>query len=141
MEAYDGLSDLTNYLHRYIAQMEIVRANDPIMCKAFSSALKGVASTWFGTLRCKNFNDFKALEMAFLCHFMRLRSPLKMVHHFFQVLKHKDESLEDYIQRFQVESIQVVGLDNSMQLLAITQGFQRESRLIQQKREPSHYQG
>lgn len=70
MKAYDGLTNLTDDLHWYIAQIEIARANNPIMCKAFSSKLKRAASTWFGTLQGKKYSDFKALAMAFLRHFM-----------------------------------------------------------------------
>lgn len=110
IEAYDSLFDPTNHLWWYIAQMEITRANDPIMLKAFSSTLKGDAST-------------------FLCYFMGSQPLPKTVHHLLKVWQHKDESLQDYIQRFQAKSIQVQGLTNDMKLLAVTQGFQRESRL------------
>lgn len=100
IEAYDGLFDPTDYLRQYIAQMEIAWANDPIMYKAFSSTLKSASSTWFVTLRGQTFTDFKALEMAFLRHFMGSRPQSKTVHHLFRVYQHKDKSLRDYIQRF-----------------------------------------
>lgn len=48
IKAYDGLSDPANHLRRYIAQIEIARANDSIMFKAFSFTPKG--SMWFETL-------------------------------------------------------------------------------------------
>lgn len=44
IENYDGLSDPIDHLQRYISLMEITRANDTILRKAFSSTLKEAAS-------------------------------------------------------------------------------------------------
>lgn len=85
-----------NHLRHYISQMEIKWANDPIMCKTFSSTLKGTSFTWFGTLRGQKFANFKVVGTTSLRHFVRSWPPPNTVHNLLKTHQQKEESLQDY---------------------------------------------
>lgn len=98
--------------------MAIVKADDTILCYAFSSTLTGASATWYNTLRGKQLDSFENVSFAFSNYFIGSNPSPKTPGHLLKIHQRKEESLRDYVQRFQVKAIQVPNLSEETRLLA-----------------------
>ncbi|KAK6140774.1 hypothetical protein DH2020_025493 [Rehmannia glutinosa] len=97
MENYDGTSDLWDHLENFQAHMMLHRETDAIKCRAFSATLSKNARVWYK----------KALA------------------HLMGVHQKQDESLRDFIQRFNKEALEIEDLDQSVALAALMNGVRK----------------
>nr|GMD82179.1 uncharacterized protein LOC109167352 [Ipomoea batatas] len=66
---YDGTGDSCEHLVNYQAKMQILGAEEPLMCTAFLSTLKGLAQKWFLALLDQSIKCFNDLADQFLTHY------------------------------------------------------------------------
>ena len=50
LESYDRSSDPKEHVYYFVNTMQLHNFSDAILCKMFSTTLKGVAQTWFNQL-------------------------------------------------------------------------------------------
>ncbi|KAK6142550.1 hypothetical protein DH2020_022898 [Rehmannia glutinosa] len=108
MENYDGTSDPRDHLENFQAHIMLHGETDAIKCRAFSATLRKSARVWFSSLPAASISSFKQLAQEFLNHF--------------------DESLRDFIQRFNKEALEIEDLDQSVALAALMNGVRKTSR-------------
>lgn len=104
--------------------MAITRADDATLCLGFNLTLTRAGAMWYNTLRGKQFDSFEELSLAFSNYFIGLKPSPKTAGHLLKIRQRKEESLRDYVHRFQDEAIQVPNLSEETRLLAAIQGLQ-----------------
>ena len=62
IESYDGAKDPLNHLESFKTLMHLQGVADEIMCRAFSTTLKGLARIWFSRLTPNSISTFKELS-------------------------------------------------------------------------------
>lgn len=103
--------------------MAIPKADDATLSHAFSSTLTRATTSWYKTLRGKQFDSFEELYVSFSNDFIGLKPSSKTAGHLLKIRQRKEEPLRDYVQRFQAKTIEVPNLSDEMRLLAAMQGL------------------
>ena len=107
IEAFDGTKDLVDHLNTYKTQMELHGYSDPMRCRAFSITLKGSALAWFNKLPPALISSFRELSIAFVSHFIGVRTYKKPGYCLLTVKQSPQENLRSYVQRFNSKSLKV----------------------------------
>ena len=107
VEAFDGVRDPVDHLNTYKNQMELHGYQDPVLCRAFATTLKGPALAWFNRLPPSSIPSFRELSIAFVSHFIGARTYRKPSYHLLIVKQSSQESLNSYVQRFNAESLKI----------------------------------
>ncbi|KAG8380729.1 hypothetical protein BUALT_Bualt06G0046200 [Buddleja alternifolia] len=127
-ESYDGTSDPRDHLESFQALMVFHGVTDAIKCRAFSATLRKSARMWFSSLPGASIRSFKQLAQEFLSHFASSKQYKKASTHLMGVCQNNNESLRDFIQRFNKEALEVQDLDKSVALAALMNGVRKSSR-------------
>ncbi|OMO62054.1 Retrotransposon gag protein [Corchorus capsularis] len=101
IEAYDGTSDPFDHLELFRTNMLIQGADDPLM----------------------SISSFKELGQSFLTHFISSRRAKKTSLGLMNIRQRPNESLRDYVTRFNAEALQVKDLDQSVAVAALMNGL------------------
>ncbi|KAK6164140.1 hypothetical protein DH2020_001004 [Rehmannia glutinosa] len=128
MENYDGTSDPRDHLENFQAHMMLHGETDAIKCRAFFATLRKSTRIWFSSWPATSISSFKQLAQEFLNHFVSSKSYKKASAHLMGVRQKQDESLRDFIQRFNKEALEIEELDQSVALAALMNGVQKTSR-------------
>ena len=123
IEAFDGAKDLVDHLNTYKNQMELHGYQDPVRCRAFAITLKGPALAWFNRLPPSSITSFRELSIAFVSHFIGVRTYRKPSYHLLTIKQSSQESLRSYVQRFNVESLKVDIADEKFAITAFITGL------------------
>ena len=123
IEAFD-----VDHLNTYKNQMELHGYQDPVRCRAFSITLKGPALAWFNRLPPLSISSFRELSVAFISHFIGVRTYRKPSYHFLSIKKSPQESLKSYVQRFNAESLNVDVPDEKFAITAFIAGLGVQSK-------------
>ena len=128
VEAFDGVKDPVDHLNTYKNQMELQGYQDPVRCRAFATTLKGPALAWFNRLSPSSIPSFRDLSIAFVSHFIGVRTYRKSSYHLLTVKHGTQESLKSYIQRFNAESLKVDVPDKKFAITAFIAGLGVEAK-------------
>ncbi|KAM0956673.1 hypothetical protein ACFX2I_024853 [Malus domestica] len=112
--SFKGDEDPERHLKHYQSAMIHYRNNDDLMCKIFATTLQGEAQDWFYTLLPQSIRNFYELSLVFTKEYSSYRSIKKKSDHLFDVKKNPKESLHDYVRRFRVEKVRIVGCNDSI---------------------------
>lgn len=74
---YDGTGDPKEHLISFQARMQIVRAEEPLMCKVYLTTLTGAAQRWCMGLPDHSVNIFEELAELFLTNYVTNLRPKK----------------------------------------------------------------
>ena len=107
IETFDGTKDPIDHLNTYKNQMELHGYHDPIRCRAFAIALKGLALAWFNRLPPSSISSFTKLSITFFSLFIGARTYRNPSYHLLTIKQNSQESLRSYVQRFNAESLKV----------------------------------
>lgn len=105
MEAFDGTKDPLDHLETYKTLMHLQAFLDEIMCRAFPLTLKGLTRAWFRRLKPGSVDSFLDLSKHFFNHFISSQSYRKLVTHMLNIRQEQEESLRNYITRFNREAL------------------------------------
>ena len=111
IETFDGTKYPIDHLNTYKNQMELHGYQDPVQCKAFAITLKGPTLAWFNRFPPSSVSSFTKLSIAFVSHFVGVRTYRKPSYHLLTIKQSSQESLRSYVQRFNTESLKVDILD------------------------------
>ena len=70
-EPFDGLKDPLDHLNTFKTTLGLQQPPDEILCRSFSTTLKGAVREWFTKLPTSSIDSFKQLSSSFLRHFVR----------------------------------------------------------------------
>ncbi|XP_057249293.1 uncharacterized protein LOC130590764 [Beta vulgaris subsp. vulgaris] len=108
----------------YKAQMSVQTSCEATWCRFFPTTLKGLALNWFQELPAGIITDFAVLEDMFTHQFVAGKRQKKTSLHLMGVKQEKNESLADYIKRFNEESLKVSDLQDAVAFAALMSGLQ-----------------
>ncbi|XP_019150582.1 PREDICTED: uncharacterized protein LOC109147379 [Ipomoea nil] len=100
---FDGSGDPREHLLSYQAKMQVLGVQDPVMCRAFLSTLKGLAQRWLVALPPGSIHNFEGLADRFMSHYAANIKPQKDLTHLGDVHQEEGESLKTYLARWQKE--------------------------------------
>ncbi|CAL9018681.1 unnamed protein product, partial [Prunus brigantina] len=110
---YEGLTDPYDHLDNFRYAMEGRGANEATKCRLFPTTLKGAALNWFKRLSPESVGSFSELRRAFLDRYMIISSRLYTANDLSAVRQKTNESLRDYITRFNNEYARCEGCDEA----------------------------
>jgi hypothetical protein len=130
IEKYDGNGDPQEHLEAFREHLILHGTPDEIACRAFPLTLKGVAKDWFTGLPPKSVGTFKELGRLFLTQFLATRKRKKDPTCLLTLRQGKEESLKDFMLRFNREKLEVDTPDDKTLLCALMQGVRAEGPLM-----------
>ncbi|GFZ20003.1 hypothetical protein Acr_28g0007080 [Actinidia rufa] len=107
LRIYEGKTDLMDHLNSYKSLMSLQGSSDEVMCKPFSTTLKGSARSWFRKLPPGTIDSFGDLNRLFIANFMSYKKRQKNDSHLFTVHQKETESLKDFVKRFNQTVLEV----------------------------------
>ena len=123
IESYDGSINPQEHMDTFKFRMALVKASDPIRCRAFPITLKKAALKWFNSLPPRSINKFSDLQSQFLAHFKTRRFELKLVTSLLGLFQRQRESLRDFLERFNMETLLVEELETQVAILTLLNGL------------------
>ena len=103
--------------------MHLQRVPDEIMCRAFSTTLKGPARVWFSRLTPSSINTFKELSAQFTLHFIGGHRYKRSTTCLISIKQQEDETLRVYITRFNKEALSIDETDDKILVTTFTNGL------------------
>eukprot|EP00257_Ricinus_communis_P014878 XP_015572660.1 uncharacterized protein LOC107260970 [Ricinus communis] len=91
--------------------MGLYNVSDPIRCKIFPTSLKESAQKWYESLLDGSIYDFAMLTKLFKAQFITSIPPKKRLSDLKKCIQRPDESLKDFVERFNRKAVQVEKLN------------------------------
>ncbi|XP_020209306.1 uncharacterized protein LOC109794252 [Cajanus cajan] len=118
VEPFDGTQDPSQHLTDFRAQMLICGGSMQVRCKLFMGTLKKAALDWFSGLPDRSITDFDVFSRLFMAQFAaNKKKPL------FDLKQQREESLKDFMQRFNEVALRIASLDERMAVIAFQKGL------------------
>ena len=70
LNSYDGSKDPLDHIESFETLMLLQMTPDKVMCREFSTTLKGTARVWFSKIPPRTIADFEQLSKGFIHHFI-----------------------------------------------------------------------
>ena len=103
--------------------MDMDNHTDASWCKNFILTLTGTAQKWAQSLPNGSISNFDELVERFKSHFSLRTDRTKQSIEMMSIRKGKDESLRNYVSRFDKESLQVLNPKENILTFAFRQGL------------------
>ncbi|XP_059436595.1 uncharacterized protein LOC132169598 [Corylus avellana] len=123
---YDGSGDPSDHMESFRAHIILHETLDEIACRAFPLTLRGVAKEWFGSLSPKSVDNFDYLGQQFLGQFLAVQRRKKNPAYLLSLVQGKNESLNDYLLRFNWGKLAVESTDEQTILSVLMHGTLRQ---------------
>nr|GEW27167.1 reverse transcriptase domain-containing protein [Tanacetum cinerariifolium] len=94
----------------------------PTWCHIFNSTLIGAARVWFDELPPESVDSYKDLKAAFLAYFMQQKKYVKDPVEIHNIKQKDGETIEDFIERFKVETGRMKGAPECMWISGFMHG-------------------
>ncbi|KAK3022584.1 hypothetical protein RJ639_046189 [Escallonia herrerae] len=108
--------------------MLLLQISDAVMCRAFPTTLRKAAHAWFKSLQPRSIHSFAQLSDPFQKHFISSRSRRKNSASLLNVVQEKNESLACFLGLFNVATLEIDNLDESVKYTAFLRGLQSTSK-------------
>ncbi|XP_071939263.1 uncharacterized protein [Coffea arabica] len=106
--------------------MHLQTAADEIRCKTFLMFLKGKARLWFQDLAPGSIRSFSELARQFVAQFVFSKTYSKNATHLMAIRQKPEESLRNFMTRFNTKSLQMRDMDEKVVMTAFMNGFRAE---------------
>nr|GEU94349.1 reverse transcriptase domain-containing protein [Tanacetum cinerariifolium] len=116
VKTYDGTGDPEDHVKIFQVIAQVKRWEMPTWCHMFNSTLIGAARVWFDELSPESVDCYKDLKAAFLAYFMQQKKHVKDLVEFHNIKQKDGETIEDFIERFKVETGRMKGAPESMRI-------------------------
>ncbi|XP_027181965.1 uncharacterized protein LOC113780356 [Coffea eugenioides] len=126
MKPYDATTDPEDHLFVFMTQMRLQTAADAVRCKTFPMFLEGRARQWFQGLPPRSISSFTQLARQFSAQFVSSRAYSKSTAHLMTIQQKAEESLREYMVRFNNESLQVQDRDDKVVMAAFINGLRKQ---------------
>ena len=136
MNMYDGSTDprdhIAHFKQRMMCKPIPKHSKEACMCKAFGASLTGSALEWYINLPSCSVNSFADLVTKFNTQFGTSRKMEKRSGDLYNVVQNKDESLRDYLYRFNSEMISIKDCHQAIAVSAFHQGLSVDSEFYKE---------
>ncbi|XP_021631830.1 uncharacterized protein LOC110629224 [Manihot esculenta] len=113
MAMYGGVGNPREHFLNYKTFMELQTLSDALMCKVFPTILTGPARAWFNSLEAGSIKSFGDLANIFINRFIAGVPANRKTNYLETVRQKRNESLREYVARFNTEALQIPELDES----------------------------
>ena len=103
--------------------MSLQGYSDEIMCKAFSTTLKGLVRSWFKKISPRTINSFGDLIRFFVINFMSCRVRQKNTSYLFTIHQKDRKSLKDYVRHFNQDILKVEDPSDKVVIMSMMDGL------------------
>ncbi|XP_021742868.1 uncharacterized protein LOC110708948 [Chenopodium quinoa] len=120
---YDGKGDPKRYIPAFESHMLLYTDTNAVWCKVFPTTLVGAASDWFTNLQPGSIGCFDALVKLFMGQYISNSARQRTSGELMSVRQRKDESLRDFVRRFNNEANTIPKLQQEIALMALMNGL------------------
>ncbi|CAJ2662298.1 unnamed protein product [Trifolium pratense] len=128
LENYDGPTDLDEHVEHIYTVLDYYQEPGSIKCKLFVLTLKVATMTWFKGLEDNFIKSWEELNKASSSPFIAWKRQPKTITSLNNILKGKDESLRDYIERFTRKAIEVKGTNVKIKCYIFENGLRHDTK-------------
>nr|GEU92900.1 reverse transcriptase domain-containing protein [Tanacetum cinerariifolium] len=122
METYDGTGDPEDYVKIFQVAVQVERWTMPTRCHMFYSTLIGAARVWFAEIHPERVNSYKDLKAALLAYSMKQKKYVKDPVETHNIKQKDGETIEDFMERFKVETGRMNGGPEYMRISRFMHG-------------------
>ncbi|XP_020207400.1 uncharacterized protein LOC109792401 [Cajanus cajan] len=94
-----------------------------VRCKLFMGTLKKAALDWFSGLPNRSITDFDVFSRLFMAQFAANNKKPPITSDLFDLKQQREESLKDFLQRFNEVALRIASLDERMEVIAFQKGL------------------
>ncbi|RWW81318.1 hypothetical protein BHE74_00010297 [Ensete ventricosum] len=123
LEPYDGSTDPSEHVATFRAQMALYNTSDALMCRAFSTTLRGPARMWYSRLKSSSIPSFDHFAKEFELNFMASSRPRLTTASLLDLMQGSDEPLAQFVSRFTAEVQRMPDTHPSMAIQAFSMGL------------------
>ncbi|KAL0445400.1 UNVERIFIED_CONTAM: hypothetical protein Slati_2262700 [Sesamum latifolium] len=123
MAEYDGTNDPQEHLSRFENASLMHRYTDGIKCRVFITTFARTAQQWFNQLPRAAIGSFQEFRSLFLHQFSGSRRHRKTELSLFSIRQKEGESLKEYLQSFNLASLEVPSATQKVKSNAFAQGL------------------
>lgn len=103
--------------------MHLQMIPNKVMCRAFLTTLRGIAIVQFNKISLGTIANFEQLSESFVRHFIKGQRHKKPMGHLLNILQVEEESMRQYVDRFNKEVLQVNEVENQNTLTTFQAGL------------------
>nr|GEV17607.1 reverse transcriptase domain-containing protein [Tanacetum cinerariifolium] len=122
-DTYDGTGDPEDHVKVFQAAAQVERWAMPTWCHMFNSSLIGAARVWFDKLPPESIDGYKDMKAAFLSYFMQRKKYVKDPVEIHNIKQRDRETLEDFMERFKIETGRMKGAPKCMRIFRFMHGI------------------
>nr|GEY47132.1 hypothetical protein [Tanacetum cinerariifolium] len=122
VKTYDGTRDPEDHVKFFQAATQVKRWAMPTWCHMFNSTLLGAARVLFDELPPESIYSYKDLKAAFLAYFMQQKKYVKDLVKIHNIKQKDGETIEDFMERFKVETGLMKGAPECMRISRFMHG-------------------
>ncbi|XP_021760611.1 uncharacterized protein LOC110725438 [Chenopodium quinoa] len=136
---YEGRGDPRRYITSYEGHMILYTNSDAVWCKVFPTTLVGAAADWFNNLENGAVHSFQQLAEMFVGQYVSNSVRQRTSGELMAVTQKADESLRDYIRRFNNEANTIPRLQHEIAVMALMNGLNDSEfkRYLTRKNQPT----
>nr|GEX07213.1 reverse transcriptase domain-containing protein [Tanacetum cinerariifolium] len=123
IKTYDGTGDPEDHVKVFQAAAQVKRWAMPTWCHMFNSTLIGAARVWFDELPPESIDGYKDMKAAFLSYFMQQKKYVKDPMEIHNIKQRDGETLEDFMERFKIETGRIKGALECMRISGFMHGI------------------
>nr|GEZ40584.1 reverse transcriptase domain-containing protein [Tanacetum cinerariifolium] len=112
VKTYDENEDPEDHVKIFKAAAQVERWPMPTWCHMFNSTIIGAARVWFDELPPESIDSYKDLKAAFQAYFMQQKKYVKDPVEIHNIKQKDGEAIEDFMERFKVETGRMKGALN-----------------------------
>jgi hypothetical protein len=140
IKTYTGQEDPMEHLDNYRAHLELKGTPDEVACRAFPLTLSGNARDWYRRLPPKSIQSFDEFGKMFVTQFMAGVVRKKPAGTLMSIQQGRDESLKEFLQRFNQARLTTESLTEEFVHSALYQGIRKDGPLMADlARKPTRY--
>ncbi|GAU40178.1 hypothetical protein TSUD_292830 [Trifolium subterraneum] len=127
LDKYDGTTDPDEHVQSVETALDYMNLRGSIKCKLFPLSLVRGASTWWRNLPPGSIDSWEELCRTFTAHFTTSRRHPKTVASLKAIVQGPEESIRNYIERFNKVSVEVEATDK-MKLYLLEEGLREGTK-------------
>ncbi|RZR98442.1 hypothetical protein BHM03_00027817 [Ensete ventricosum] len=123
LELFDGSCDPTEHVATFRPKMILYDTSDTLMCRAFSTTLRGLAIRWYSRLKHTLISSFDSLAKEFKLNFLASARPKPTAASLLRLAQGSEEPFAQFVGRFTSQVRGVPDVHPSLAIKAFLRGL------------------